>query len=70
MKIDDIPSYTQELIGGGEFMVTLIKLRPLKCLMLTGMEQCGECNNVKGTEGVNNTIFSPCFILNVEMELL
>jgi hypothetical protein len=70
VKIDDIHSYTQELIGGGEVGISLIKLGPLRCLMPTGMEHGGECIHGRSTEAVNDTIFAPCLILDVEMELM
>jgi 3-hydroxyisobutyrate dehydrogenase-like beta-hydroxyacid dehydrogenase len=70
VKIGDIHSYTQELIGGGEVTVTLIKLGPLICFMPIGMEHCGEGSNGRATKVVNNMICAPCFILDVEMELL
>jgi hypothetical protein len=58
------------MIGGDEVRISLIKLVPLRCLMPIGMEHGGECNNVRLTEAINNTIFSPYLILDVEMELL
>jgi hypothetical protein len=58
------------MIGGGEFRNTLIKLGPLRCLMPTGMEHCYEHRNGRETKEINDTIFSPFFILDVEMELL
>jgi hypothetical protein len=70
VKIGDIHSCTQELIGGGEVKVTLIKLGPLRCLMPIEMEHCGECNNKREIEEVSDMVCSPCLILNVEMELL
>jgi hypothetical protein len=70
VKIGDIRSCTQEMISGGEVRVTLIKLGPLRCLMPTGMEHCGEGRNVRATEVVNDKICYPCFILDVDMELL
>jgi hypothetical protein len=70
VKISDIHSCTQELIGGGEVRVTLIKLGPLRSLMPTVMEHCGECSNGRMTEVVIDTIYAPCFILDVDMELL
>jgi hypothetical protein len=70
VKIDDIFSCTQELIGGGEFRVMLIKLGLLICLMPTGMEHCVEGGNGRATEAVSDKIYCPYFILDVEMELL
>jgi hypothetical protein len=70
VKIGDIRSCTQEMIGGGEVRVTLIKLGPLRCLMPKGMEHCGECSNGRVTEAVSDMICAPCFILDVELELL
>jgi hypothetical protein len=58
------------MIGSGEVRISLIKLGPLRCLMSTGMEKNGECNHERSTEAVNDKIFSPCLILDVEMELL
>jgi hypothetical protein len=58
------------MIGGGEVRVTLIKLGPLISFMPTGMEHRGECNNGRATEAFNDTICAPCFILDVEIELL
>ena len=34
------------------------------------MEHGGECIHGRSTEAINNTIFSPCLILDVDMELL
>jgi hypothetical protein len=70
VNIDDSRVYTQELIGGGEVRISLIKLRPLRCLMSTGMEYSGERNYWRSTEAVNDMICAPCLILDVEMELL
>jgi hypothetical protein len=70
VKIGDIRSCTQELIGGGEVRILLIKLGPLKCLMPIGMEHGGECIHGRMTEVVKDTICAPCLILDVEMELL
>jgi hypothetical protein len=70
VKIGEIHTCTQELIGGGEVWVMLIKLGPLRCLMPTRMEHNGECNNGRSTEVFSDTIFAPCLILDVEMELL
>jgi hypothetical protein len=70
MKISDIHACTQELIGGGEFQILLIKLGPLKCLMSTGMEHSGECNHERSTEATNDMICASRLILDVEMELL
>ena len=58
------------MIGGGKVRVMMIKFGPLRCLMPTGMEHYGECNNGREDDAVNNTICAPCFILDVEMELL
>jgi hypothetical protein len=70
VKIGEIYVYTQELIGGGEVQILLINLGPLRCLMSTGMAHGGECSQGRSTEAINDTIFSPCLILDVEMELL
>jgi hypothetical protein len=70
VKIDDILSCTQELIGGGEVNVMLITLGPLRCLMPIGMEHCCECSNRRVIKAVNDMIFAPFFILDAEMELL
>ena len=70
MKIGDIRTCTQELIGGGEVRISLIKLGPLRCLMPIGMDHRGECNNRKETEEINDTICAPYIILDVVMELL
>ena len=70
MKIGDIRACTQELIRGDEVRVTLIKLGPLRCLMPIGMEHYGECSNGRATVEIGNMICAPCFILDVEMELL
>jgi hypothetical protein len=70
VKIGDIRSCTQELIGGGKVRVTLIKLGPLRCLMPTRMEHCGECINERANKEINDIICAPCFIFDVEMELL
>jgi hypothetical protein len=56
MKIDDNGTYTQELIGGGEVLILLIKLGPLKCLMSTGMEHSGECSHGRSTEEFSDAI--------------
>jgi hypothetical protein len=70
VKVVDIRSCTQELIGGGKVRVTLIKFGPLICLMPKGMKHYGEGRNERGNEAVNDMICAPCFILDVEMELL
>jgi hypothetical protein len=70
VKIGDIHACTQELIGGGEVWILLIKLGPLRCLMSTGMEHGGECSHGRSTEAVSDTICASCIILDVEMELL
>ena len=70
MKIGDISACTQDLIGGGEVKISMIKLGPLKCLMPIGLEHNGECSYGKLIEVVIDTICAPCLILNVEMELL
>ena len=70
VKIRDIISCTQDLIGGGDVRVMLIKLGPLRCLMHVGMEHYGECINRRATEAVNDMICAPCFILDVDMEML
>jgi hypothetical protein len=38
--------------------------------MPTGMEHDDECNNERSTKEVNDTIYVPCLILDVEMELI
>jgi hypothetical protein len=70
VKIGDIHACTQELIGGGEVRISMIKLGPLRCLMPIGMEHGGECIHKRSTESVNDTICAPCLILDVDMELL
>jgi hypothetical protein len=70
VKIGDSFTYTQELIGGGEVQILLIKLGPLRCFMYTGMEHSGECNHRRSTKAVNDTIGDTCLILDVDMELL
>jgi hypothetical protein len=70
VKIGGIHSCTQDLISGNEVRVTLIKLGPLRCLMPTRMEHCGEHSNRRATKEVSDTICAPCFILDVLMELL
>jgi hypothetical protein len=70
VKISDIHACTQDLIGGGKVRISLIMLGPLICLIPIGMEHGGECNNGRSTKIVNEIIFSPCLILDVEMELL
>jgi hypothetical protein len=70
VKIGDIRTCTQEMIGGGKVHILLIKLGPLRCLMSTGMEHGGECIHGRSTEAVNEMICAPCPILDVEMELL
>jgi hypothetical protein len=70
MKISGIHACTQELIGGGEVRISLIKLGSSICLMPIGMDHGGEGSHRRSTEAVNDTIFAPCFILDVEMELL
>jgi hypothetical protein len=67
VKIDEIFSCTQEKISGGEVRVMLINLEPLICLMPTGMEHYGECNNERMTKTFIDTICHPYFILDVEM---
>jgi hypothetical protein len=66
----DILTCAQELIGGGEVQILLIKLGPLRCLMPIGMEHDGEYYHEMSTEAINNGICAPCLILYVEMELL
>jgi hypothetical protein len=58
------------MIDGGEVRVTMIKLGPLRCLMPIRMEHYGECSNGRVTEAVNDMICAPCFILDLEMELM
>ena len=70
MKISDICACTQELIGGGEVKILLIKLGPLRCLMPIGMEHGGECNHGRSAKAVSDMICAPCIILDVDMELL
>jgi hypothetical protein len=70
VKISGIRACTQELIGGGEVRISLIKLGPIRCLMPKGMEHGGECSHDRSTDAVGNTICAPCLILDVEMELL
>jgi hypothetical protein len=38
--------------------------------MSTRMEHGGECSHGRSTEVVYNTIYAPCLILDVDMELL
>jgi hypothetical protein len=68
VKISDIHSCNQELIGGGEVWIFLIKLGLLKCLMSTRMNHGGERNHERSIESVIDIVFSPCIILDVEME--
>jgi hypothetical protein len=70
VKIGDICICTQELIGGGEVKTSLIKLGPLHFLMTIGMDHDGECSHGRLTKAVNDTIFSPFLIHDVEIELL
>jgi hypothetical protein len=70
VKIGDIRSCTQYLIGGGEVQIFLIKLGPLRCLMPKRMEHGGECIHGRSNEGVIDMIFASCLILDVDMELL
>jgi hypothetical protein len=70
VKISDIHACTQEMIGGGEVRISLIKLGSFICLMSIGMDHGGEGSHRRSTEAVSDTIFSPYFILDVEMELL
>ena len=70
MKISDIHACIQELIGGGEVRISLIKLWSFISLMSIGMDHSGEGSHRRSTEVVSDMIFSPCFILDVEMELL
>jgi hypothetical protein len=70
VKINDIHACTQELIGGGEFRMSLINLGSFICLMSIGMDHGGEKSHRRSTEEVSDMIFAPCFILDVEMELL
>jgi hypothetical protein len=60
VKIGDIRACTQELIGGGEVRILLIKLGPPRCLMPTGMEHGGGCSHKRSTEAVNDTSCAPC----------
>jgi hypothetical protein len=70
VKIGDIHAYPKEMIGGGEFRISLINLGPLICLMPTGMEHSGQCSHGRSTEAVSDSIYVPCIILDVEIELL
>jgi hypothetical protein len=70
MKIGDIHACTQELIGGGEVRILLIKLGPLRCLMPIGMEHNDECIHTRSIEAVNDMIYTPYLILEVDMKLL
>jgi hypothetical protein len=70
VKIGDIRACIQELIGGGEVRISLIKLGPLRFLMPTTMENDGECSHERSTEAFKDTIFDPYLILDIEMELL
>jgi hypothetical protein len=70
VEIDEIRACTQEVVGGGEVRISLIKLGPLRCLIPTEMEHGGECSNGRSTKAVNDMICAPYLILDVEMELL
>jgi hypothetical protein len=70
VKIGDIRACTQELIGGDEVRISLIKLGPFKCIMPTRMEHGGECSYERLIEAFSDTICVPYPILDVEMELL
>jgi hypothetical protein len=70
VKISDIRACTQELIGGGEVQILLIKLGPLRCIMSIGMEHGGECIHKILNKAAINTICAPYLILDVQMELL
>jgi hypothetical protein len=70
VKISDIHTCTQELIGGGEVRISLINLGPFMCLMPIGMDHGGEGSHRRSTEAVSDMISAPCFILDAEMELL
>ena len=70
MKISDIHTCTQEMIGGGEVRISLIKFGSSICLMSIGMDHGGEGSHRRSTKAVSDTIFAPCFILDVEIELL
>jgi hypothetical protein len=70
VKIGDIHTCTEELIGGEEVMILLINLGPLRCLMPIGIENDGECSHERSTKKVSDTICAPYLILDVEMELL
>ena len=70
MKINDIHACTQELIGGGEVRISLIKLGSFICLMSIGMDHGGEGIHRRSTEVIKNSVGTYYFILNVEVELL
>jgi hypothetical protein len=70
VKIGDILACAQELIGGGEVRISLIKVGPFRCPMPTGMEHSGDCRHERSTEEINDMICDPCLILDVDMELL
>jgi hypothetical protein len=70
VKIGDIHTCTQELIGSGEVGISLIKLGPFMCLMPIRMDHGGDGSHRRSTEAVSDTISATCFILDVEMELL
>jgi hypothetical protein len=70
VKIGDIYTYTQEMIGGGKVHILLIKLGPLKCLMSTGIEHGGECSHGRSTKPFSDMICALFLILDVDIKLL
>jgi hypothetical protein len=69
VKIGDSRTCTQEMIGGGEVWILLIKLGPLRYFMSTRMEHNGECIHKRLTKEANDMIGDTCIILDVDMEL-
>ena len=70
MKINDSHTCTQDLIGGGQVQILIIKLGPLRCLMSIGMEHSGKCSHRRSAKSFNDNILDHCLILYIEMELL
>jgi hypothetical protein len=58
------------MIGGGDVKISMIKLGPFICLMPKEMENGGECSDGRLIKAVSDMIFSPCLILDVDMELM
>ena len=53
-----------------EFLITLVKMQPPRCLVHTGVEHNDQRHDRWSTEAINDIIGVALLILNVQMELL